>query len=186
VWRRSSGEEVQWVLILKADLEHYTRHACERSNCLSRRTEPLRGCRAELENAPLNMRISWRLLQVNTSYADFNTMRTSDRWNSESFLRRACDAMLDELDWDSLDSGRLHHSSSIARTLGGEVVIVAVVDDLSRMTTVLEDVAAERRHVGEPDAPLWLYLPRGLDLDAMQGAGLVARPVPVDPVTIHV
>ena len=45
----SSSEEVQRLLILNADLEQYTQHARESTNCLNPRTAAPRGCGRELE-----------------------------------------------------------------------------------------------------------------------------------------
>jgi hypothetical protein len=74
--------------------------------------------------------------------------READRWSREAFLREACALMVTEMDWDSLDSGRLHHATSVATDLAGVPVIVGVLDDDSRLSAVLDDAAAERRDSG--------------------------------------
>ena len=45
--------------------------------------------------------------------------------------------MLAELDWDSLDSGRLHWTASRAKTLAGQRVVVGVLSDFSKFEEVL-------------------------------------------------
>jgi len=85
------------------------------------------------------------------------------RWNTEPFLQLACDEMVRELDWGTLDSGRLHHAVSAARTIGGEAIVVAVLSDFSKLDEVLEDAENERRHENLPSAaPLWLYVPESM------------------------
>ena len=107
--------------------------------------------------------------------------READRWSREAFLRAACALMVTELDWDSLDSGRLHHATSVATDLAGVPVIVGVLDDGSRLPAVLDDAAAERRDSGHPDAPLWLYVPHDMEVGSGSSERLVIRRVPSGP-----
>jgi hypothetical protein len=99
------------------------------------------------------------------------------RWNDERFLRRACDQMAAELDWDSLDSGCLHWAVSRAKTMADEMVIVAVVSHPSTIDDVVNDAQDERRnemqgarwrgvtgHRLPDDTPLWLYVPTDFEL----------------------
>jgi hypothetical protein len=90
--------------------------------------------------------------------------RGEQRWTSEAFLRDACDAMALELDWDTIDSGRLHRASCAARTVDGLSVVVAVLDNEGVLSSVLEDARDERRETGQASTPLWLYAPIGIDL----------------------
>ena len=99
-------------------------------------------------------------------------------WSREAFLRAACTLMVTELDWDSLDSGRLHHATSVARDPAGVPVIVGVLDDASLLSAVLEDAAAERRDSGHPNAPLWLYVPHDMEMPSDLSGRLIVRRVP--------
>jgi hypothetical protein len=90
--------------------------------------------------------------------------RSAQHWSSEEFLLDACDVMVAELDWDTVDSGRLHRASCASRTLDGAPVIVAVLDNIAVLPYVLEDAGVERRDTGVVSAPLWLYLPEDLDV----------------------
>jgi hypothetical protein len=85
--------------------------------------------------------------------------------------------MVTELDWDSLDSGRLHRATSAARDLAGVPVIVGVLDDASVLSAVLEDAAAERRDSGQPNASLWLYVPQDMEVPSGPSDGLIIRRV---------
>lgn len=67
--------------------------------------------------------------------------------------------MTEELDWDSLDSGRLHCTVSPARTVDGTAIVVAVIDRADSIPQALEDAA-----MGQATAPLWLYVPKNLDV----------------------
>jgi len=101
------------------------------------------------------------------------------RWNDEKFLRRACDEMARELDWDSLDSGCLHHAVSSAKTLDGRHVIIAVVNSVNNWEEVLDDAAAERQHAAQPtSAPLWIYVPGDFDVPEEIARKVVLRHVP--------
>jgi hypothetical protein len=100
-----------------------------------------------------------------------------DRWASEAFLRDACDAMVSEIDWDTIDSGRLHQASCAARTLDGRSVIAAVLDHEAALPSVLEDAQDERREAGQTSAPLWLYAPVDLELRALNDEQVVVRRV---------
>ncbi len=90
--------------------------------------------------------------------------RGEDRWSREAFLREACNAIAVDVDWDTIDSGRLHHASCAARTADGGSVVVAVLDNESVLSSVLEDAREERSEAGQSSAPLWLYVPAGVDL----------------------
>jgi hypothetical protein len=90
--------------------------------------------------------------------------RNDNRWSSEAFLRDACDAMAEELDWDTIDSGCLHRASCAGRTLDGRWVVVAVLDTVTVLSSVLDDVQTERLETGRNSAVLWLYVPKGLEL----------------------
>jgi hypothetical protein len=103
--------------------------------------------------------------------------RGDHRWTSEAFLRDACDAMVSEIDWDTIDSGRLHRASCAARTLDGLSVVVAVVDNEDVLSFVLEDAQEEKRETGRTSAPLWLYVPVGLDLRVRIDEGISIRRV---------
>jgi hypothetical protein len=74
--------------------------------------------------------------------------------------------MVAELDWDTIDSGRLHRASCAARTLDGVSVVVAVLDNEAFLPSVLQDAEDEGRETGQTGAPLWLYVPVGLELQA--------------------
>jgi len=106
-----------------------------------------------------------------------------DRWASEAFLRDACDAMASEIDWDTIDSGRLHRASCAARTLDGRSVIVAVLDHDAALPSVLVDARDERRETGQTSAPLWLYVPAGLELQRRNGEQIIVRTVPPSAVS---
>jgi hypothetical protein len=105
----------------------------------------------------------------------------ADRWSREPFLREACSLMVTELDWDSLDSGCLHHTTSIARDLAGVPIIVGVLDDASVLSAVLDDAAADRRDFGHPDASLWLYVPYDLEMPSGSSDRVIIRRVPPRP-----
>jgi hypothetical protein len=91
-------------------------------------------------------------------------MRTpDDRWAEEPFLRAACDAMVADLDWDSLDSGRLHRATSSAKTLAGGRVVIGVLDRADRLEELLLDAEEEKRGNDLPvNTPVWLYVPADL------------------------
>ena len=107
-------------------------------------------------------------------------MSGTHRWSREAFLREACSLMATELDWDSLDSGRLHHATSVASDLAGVPVIVGVLDDASVLSAVLDDAAADRRDYGHPNASLWLYIPHDMQLPTGSSDGLIIRRVPTN------
>jgi len=104
--------------------------------------------------------------------------RRSQRWNQEVFLREACNQMAAEVDWDSLDSGRLHHACSVATSNDGERVIVAACDDPKVLAIVLNDAEHERAFESEPSAPLWLYIPTDMDLDESWFVNTVIKRAP--------
>lgn len=92
-------------------------------------------------------------------------MASRTRWSREPFLRAACRRMADHLDWDSLDSGRLHEFTGPARTAGGDPVVVGVLDRPDVLPDVLADAAEARaERAGWERAPLWLYVPPALDV----------------------
>lgn len=102
--------------------------------------------------------------------------RDADRWVDEHFLRIACKAMLPDLDWDSLDSGRLHRATSIAKTHGGTRLIVGVLGKADSLSELLDDAAQDRLEEGLPmDTPLWLYVPASLALPALPESVVVKR-----------
>jgi hypothetical protein len=108
-------------------------------------------------------------------------MSAASRWNREAFLRTACSLMVTEVDWDSLDSGRLHHATSAARDLAGVPVMVGVLDDPAMLSAILDDAAAERKDLGHPDAALWLYVPQDMTVPPSSWDKLTIRRVPVGP-----
>lgn len=90
----------------------------------------------------------------------FRKRTDSDRWVEERVLQLACNAMTRDLDWDSLDSGRLHRATSLAKTLTGNSIIVGVLDQARRVSELLADADHDRRNHGLPlETPLWLYVP---------------------------
>jgi hypothetical protein len=108
-------------------------------------------------------------------------VRGTDRWNREAFLRKACALMVTEVEWDSLDSGCLHHATSVARDLAGVPVIVGVLDDPAMLSAVLEDAAADRKDAGHPNAALWLYVPEDMTVPPISWDKLTIRRVPGGP-----
>ena len=86
--------------------------------------------------------------------------RPGERWVCEPVLNQACDIIADELDWDSLDAGRLHWTTCRAVTLTGETVVVGVLSDLARLGDVLDDARQECKDAGiSGNTPIWLYVP---------------------------
>ena len=86
-------------------------------------------------------------------------------WNDEKFLCKACDQMIKQLDWDSLDSGRLHHVASEARTLDGQQIIVGVISKANVWDEALKDAEDECKYCQLPETtPLWLYVPEDLNV----------------------
>ena len=84
--------------------------------------------------------------------------------------------MTEELEWDSLDSGRLHHATSPAVTADGARIIVGVLHQLALLPDVVADADASREaRDGWEDAPLWLYVPAELGIKAPD---VVVRPIP--------
>ena len=87
------------------------------------------------------------------------------RWNEERFLNVACAQIAKDADWDSLDSGRLHSSCTYAKTLNGSPLIIGVLDKPEMLQYLYADAEAEKRNSKfPPDTPIWLYVPRGLEL----------------------
>jgi hypothetical protein len=102
-----------------------------------------------------------------------------DRWVEESFLGKACEVIARELEWDSLDSGRLHSSTTRARTPEGLPVVVGVLDQPARLLDLLEDAEQERRHCGLPSSvPLWLHVPKDIQLPMLSTDTAVVRRLP--------
>lgn len=92
-------------------------------------------------------------------------IKKEHRWNDEGFLRRACDQMTEELNWDSLDSGCLHLTFSTAETLDGRHVVIAVVNIANIWGEVLRDVEDERQNARWPaSTPIWIYVPEHFDV----------------------
>lgn len=90
-------------------------------------------------------------------------MSDTQRWNDEEFLGIACEMIAREIDWDSIDSGRLHGSTSIGKTLLGEDVVIAVLSRPEFVATVLADADEERKHSKvTAETPLRLYVPAGM------------------------
>lgn len=87
--------------------------------------------------------------------------KTTRRWNSEPFLRAACDQIVQEVDWDRLDSGCLHWTVSLATALPtNERVIVGVLSDMQMFNKVLAHAAEARKEEELPeDVPIWIYVP---------------------------
>ena len=115
-------------------------------------------------------------------FAMFNSIfsffkRQDQRWNREPFLKSACDLIGQELDPDSVDFGRLHHTAGKAKTWEGESIIVAVLDRTSLIAEVLEDAKAEGEYEGLANASLWLYVPEDLVLDETLNESIVIRRV---------
>jgi hypothetical protein len=85
------------------------------------------------------------------------------RWNNEQFLRKACDQMTKELNWDSLDSGCLHHTVSQAKTIDGQQIIVGVVTEMDMWDEIIKHIQDECRQNDFPqETPVWLYVPKNL------------------------
>ena len=104
---------------------------------------------------------------------------SNDRWAAEHFVCLACDAIVLEIDWDSIDSGRIHCATSKAVTLRGEKVIVGILDDTARLEEVLRDAEDERVHESLPhDAEVWLYVPSRASIPDVR-PGIVVKRVPV-------
>ena len=103
--------------------------------------------------------------------------RNPQHWTSEEFLLDACDVMVAELDWDTVDSGRLHRASCASWTRDGAPVIVAVLDDIAVLPAALEDARVERRDTGMATAPLWLYVPEDLDVQVPDDGTICVRRV---------
>jgi hypothetical protein len=82
-----------------------------------------------------------------------------------------------ELDWDTVDSGRLHWAASRAKTLSGKDVIVGVLSDPSMLNDAINDAEEERRHEQLPgETPFWLYVPHDLKLDvSLPGIAIIKR-----------
>jgi len=95
----------------------------------------------------------------------FNISKKSKRWNDEAFLNLVCTEIACHIDWDSIDSGRLHNSSCKANILNGKEIIVAVFDRISVLEEILIDVESERKAENIPDAQLWVYVPESLTID---------------------
>jgi len=57
------------------------------------------------------------------------------------------------------DLEKLHHAASSARTVDGDLVVVAILDQAELLPLVIKDAAKEHA-----DAPLWLYVPTNLYL----------------------
>ena len=106
-------------------------------------------------------------------------MVRTKRWIEENFLQDACRMMVKELDWDSLDSGRLHHSTSRAKTNSGEGIVIAALSDVEQLSTLLEDADSERQYESLPaEAPLWLYVPMQLKLPSNLPRTVVIKRLP--------
>ena len=109
----------------------------------------------------------------------FRARGCDDRWTDEQFLHAACDAMVVELDWDSLDSGRLHHATSAAKTLTGISVVVGVLDRSDCLETFLHDANEEKRYSElPPNTPVWLYIPSGIPLPSDLPEMVVVKSIP--------
>lgn len=107
------------------------------------------------------------------------TREGGDRWAEEPFLRAACDAMTADLDWDSLDSGRLHRATSSAKTLGGAPVVVGVLDKAERLEDFFRDAEEEMRDGALPlSTTIWLYVPNGLQLPCDLPKSVVVKTIP--------
>lgn len=104
------------------------------------------------------------------------TRKEPQRWVDERFLRVACGAIAAELDWDSLDSGCLHRATSRAKTPAGSPLIIGVLDQVARLSELLEDAEQDRRDNGLPtDTPLWLYVPADLPLPEVLPEAVVLK-----------
>lgn len=92
-------------------------------------------------------------------------MQRDKHWNKEAFLNFACDRISKDLDWDSIDSGRLHHTCCKAKTFEGKDVIVAVFDRVSVLNDVKEDIKLEKGINNIHEYEVWLYVPQELSFD---------------------
>jgi hypothetical protein len=99
------------------------------------------------------------------------------RWNTERFLRKACDQMAEELDWDSLDSGCLHQTVSKAKTIDGQQIIVGVIMEMNEWEELIKHIQDERTHYNFPqEIPVWLYVPKDLVIpDSVAGKMKIRR-----------
>ncbi|TAL31283.1 MAG: hypothetical protein EPN93_18150 [Spirochaetes bacterium] len=104
-------------------------------------------------------------------------LRKGHRWNTERFLQAACDQMVKELDWDSIDSGCLHHTVSKAKTIDGRQIIVGVITEMNMWEELIEHIRDERAHCNFPrETPVWLYVPQDLSIpDLMAGTMKIRR-----------
>lgn len=110
-------------------------------------------------------------------------MRIPDgRWAEEPFLRAACDAMVADIDWDSVDSGRLHHATSTAKTLAGGRVVIGVLDTPDRLEDLLLDAEEEKRGNNFPvNTPVWLYIPADLGVPRGLPESVVEKAISTHP-----
>jgi hypothetical protein len=93
------------------------------------------------------------------------TRSKEKRWFDELFLRRACERISVEIEWDSIDSGRLHWTTVACTSESGQRVIVGVFSEHGRLSDVLQDADRERKEEGLPEVtPLWLYFPKDMDI----------------------
>ena len=103
--------------------------------------------------------------------------RSDSRWCDELFLRAACDLLAREVQWDTIDAGRLHRSASQARTADGTLIVVAVLSRPELLAEALDDARKEAEQHGLPEmTPLWLYVPDALAIPA-PGDHVVVRRV---------
>lgn len=96
--------------------------------------------------------------------------REDDRWCDEPFLRKACDLIARELDWDTINSGCLHRTTSVAQTLDGHPVVIGVLTKPDYWQAVLDDANQDMAEKGlSRTTPLWLYVPEGFPLPPLPG-----------------
>ncbi len=102
----------------------------------------------------------------------------SDGWADEDFVRRAADAIVQEIDWDSMDGGRLHRATSKAKAKSGKTVIVGVLDDVAKLDALLRDAEEERQDSAlSADIEVWVYIPQNLRIAAVT-SGIILKPIP--------
>jgi hypothetical protein len=84
--------------------------------------------------------------------------------------------MAREIDWDAIDSGRLHGATSFARTLDGHAVVIGVLTEPDYWQAVLDDARQEVAEEGLPrTTPLWLYVPEGFPVPPLSGNVIIRR-----------
>lgn len=77
-------------------------------------------------------------------------------------MRKACDRIAQELDWDTIDVGCLHRTTSVAHTVDGRAVIVGVLTKPGYGQALFADAKQDMTERALSQAtPLWIYVPEG-------------------------